>query len=197
MGSSPTMAVSGSRVSIVSPPLQASSSLTDLDGLMQELIEVCRSPLAISEPEVGQATLALSTVTSALSRAASRPALWEPAGGVEDALRVARDAVERARHAADRARRARERTVQLAARSLQRGARTADAEPPPLIRAWTTAREAHVACPQCRRPVVVRYQYRFMDGLAPRLLDCPRPECEGALTFYFPLRSFDVSVRPE
>jgi hypothetical protein len=179
----------------VSPPLLASNSLLDLDGLMQELIEVCRSPLAISEPEVGQATLALSSVTSALSRAASHVAHREPPDGLADALQIAREAVGRARRATEQARSARERATQLTARSLQRAARTADSEPPPLIRAWTSAREARVACPRCRRGVVVRYQYRFMDGLAPRPVDCPWPACGSTLTFYFPLRSFDVSVR--
>ena len=185
----------GSRVSIVSPPLLASNSLVDLDGLMQELIEVCRSPLAISEPEVGQATLALSTVTSALSRAASHPARRDPPGGVEDAIQTAREAVERARCAAERARSTRERVAQLAARSLPRRPGTTDTEPPPLIRAWNSEREARVACPGCRRGVVVRYRYRFMEGLDPRRVDCPWPACGGALTFYFPRQSFDVSVR--
>lgn len=42
---------------------------------------------------------------------------------------------------------------------------------------------------------VVRYKYRFMDGLVARNLPCPRHACMGALTFYLPVNSFDLSVR--
>jgi len=182
----------------VSLPLLASDPLVDINVLVQDLIEVCRSPEAAVEPEIGRATLAFSHVTMALSRVAqTRVGREESRAVIEQAMRSAREAVERARrarHAGDRARVTQDRAVAAVERARLRG-RPPSTDLPPMLRAWTTTRDVPVACPACRRRAVVHYKYRFVEGLAARTLPCPRADCAGALTFHFPATSFEIGVR--
>jgi len=170
--------------------------VVDLEDLMQDLAEVCRSPLAIAEPEVGRATLAVSHATDALSEAArARVATEETQRRLAEAMAVARLSLERARVAVEQMR----RTCLTGARLVRRGAsrrpRPGREPVPAWLRAWTTRREAEARCPGCRRAVVVGYAYRFMEGLASREWPCPYG-CGSTLAFHFPVNSFDVSVRP-
>ena len=174
-------------------PLLSSNPLVDLDCLVQDLVEVCRSPSALSEPDVGRATLALSAATTLFARAAqTRAEVSRAHAGIEEAFRHAQEALARARDATERSRLSRQR-----ARTLIAGAnalRPAAEGTVPLLRAWTTARSVRVACTVCRGPVTVRYQYRFMEGLAPTELRCPRGTCAGVIAFCLPVNSFGLSV---
>jgi hypothetical protein len=164
---------------------------------MQELVDVCRWPLAINEPEIGEATLILSAVTIELERAARGRREAEAARGrVQEAMERLRAAIARARRAHDEARACRERSAELLARSarLRQGATGPD-ELPAVIRGWTTEREVQVGCADCGEPLVVSYRYRFMDGLVPKWVECPRTGCGGGLTFYFPVRCEGLAVR--
>src|SRR4051812_25683156 len=104
---------------------------------MQELAEICRTPLALSEPEVGEATLALTAITSELSRAPTRQAPRISREQWGDALRKAREAVEKARAATERARAMRARAASMTLAASQMRQRVA---PPlaPIVRAWTS-----------------------------------------------------------
>jgi hypothetical protein len=180
----------------VVPTLQTSAPILDLEGLMHDLIEVCRSPHAMSEPEVGSATLALTHATFALSEAGhARSATAGAQARIQEAMGRAREALGRARCAIAEGERSRERSREMAARAIRLRRRAETAEIPPLLRAWTTAREVHAVCPACREGMIVRYAYRFMEGLAARELPCPRDRCMGKLTFHLPVNSFAVSVR--
>src|SRR5262249_38336084 len=125
----------------MSRPLRCSNSLPDLAGRVHDLVDVCRSPAAINEPEVGRATLAVSAATTALERAAhQRTIAADLQARIQDALRGAREALSRAREATDRARITRERAVEIAARARARRDPVGRPEALSLARAWTTSR---------------------------------------------------------
>ena|SRR5438105_8182713 len=177
--------------------LLTSSPLVDLGAIVQDLAEVCRSPLAAGEPAVGRATLALSDVTTTLSEVARRRG---DAASVQEQIREAmaraREALDSARSAIEKARRTRGRAVELTAASIRLRQPLRPPAQGPMLRSWTSVRDVAVACPRCRRRFTLHYEYRFMEGLAPRLVACPRPPCPGVLTFYCPLDCLDFVVRP-
>jgi hypothetical protein len=177
--------------------LQTSAPPPDLDALMQDLAEVCRSPLATAEPEVGHATLAVSYVTSVLARAAQTQACGaEAQAQIREAMERAREALARARRAIECVRLTRDPAAALEARLPRLARRVAPStEVSALVRAWTSARDARVTCPGCIGALVVHYRYRFMEGLGPRELACPRPPCAARFTFYLPVNSFDIAIR--
>src|SRR5947207_7467246 len=140
----------------VAPPLLTSNALVDLDGLVQDLVEVCRSPAAIDQPEVGGATLALCAATSLFARLAeTRAKVSHAHSGLQEALSYAHDALARARVATERARHSRQQARTILARVNAR--RTAGEGAASLLRAWTTPRDARVTCPACRAALTVRY----------------------------------------
>ena len=178
-------------------PLLTSSAVIDLGVVLQDLVELCQSPLVLGAPEVGRATLAVSHATAVLSRAttAEETDAEDIQEQVREALARSREAVAAARHCVERSRAARDLALDLTATSIRlRQPRSPITDVPPLLRAWTTRRYATVACPACQRPCVVHYEYRFMEGLAARDLQCPHGACEGRLTYYIPVNASGVSV---
>jgi hypothetical protein len=170
-----------------------------LDALVQDLVDVCRSPLAATESEVGQATLAMAQVTATVSRVAHPGGLAAAEREqIHAAMEQAREAVDNARRAIETSRRTRDRAAELTGRAIHLRLRAvSQAALPPLLRAWTTVRDVEVGCPACAKPVRVRYRYRFVDGLAARELGCPHPSCEGVLTYYCPVDSVDLSAHAD
>jgi len=181
----------------VTTALRTTDPLVDLDDLVRDLAEVCRSPLAVNEPEVGDATLAVSQATAELARATfTSYGLRRTRVQVQETMVAARQAIERARAATERSRLERMRAER--ARVPAAAGRTGEAAPRAaafLLRSWTTARDVRVTCDACARPFHVRYRYRFMEGLAPHRLPCPWPECTGAREFHLPVNSLEICVQ--
>ena len=59
---------------------------------------------------------------------------------------------------------------------------------------WTTSREATLDCAGCGTRFVLRYKYRFVEGLAATRLSCPARGCGRAREYYLPVNAFDVTV---
>lgn len=179
-----------------SQTLLTTAPLIDLGVVLQDLVEVCQFPQGLGAPEVGRATLAVSDAAMALARAraeaSNTPDIQER---VREALARAREALGAARSAVARARQTRGLAVELTAASIRlrqpRGPLTAV---PALLGAWTTERSVTVACPTCARPCVIRYRYRFVEGLGARELLCPYGACGSLVRFHMPVNSFDVAV---
>ena len=59
---------------------------------------------------------------------------------------------------------------------------------------WTTSREATLECAGCGGRFVLRYKYRFVEGMAATRLRCPAQGCGRAREYYLPVNAFDVTV---
>ena len=59
---------------------------------------------------------------------------------------------------------------------------------------WTTSRAVALECTGCGNTFQLTYKYRFVEGLAARLLHCPAPGCRGRREYYLPINAFDVRV---
>ena len=59
---------------------------------------------------------------------------------------------------------------------------------------WTTSREATLDCAGCGTRYVLRYKYRFVEGLAATRLRCPARGCGRGREYYLPVNAFDVTV---
>jgi hypothetical protein len=169
----------------------------DLGAVLQDLVELCQSPLGLGAPEVGRATLAVSQATTVLSRAATREATDTPdmRAHVREALARAHEALGAARQAVAKSRTARGRAAELTVASIRlRQPRASVTAVPAVLRAWTCVRQVMVPCPHCARSCEVRYRYGFSEGLVARDLPCPHPACDGHLTYHMPVNASAVSV---
>src|SRR5205814_3097421 len=128
----------------------------------------------------------LSAATTLLARVAqTRAEVGRAHTGIQEAFRQAHEALARARASTERARLTRQRTRTLMARANAR--RPAGDGTVPLLRAWTTTRSVRVACGACQGQLAVRYQYRFMEGLAPAELRCTGTAWGAAISFSLPV----------
>jgi hypothetical protein len=61
---------------------------------------------------------------------------------------------------------------------------------------WTTSREVALDCAGCGARFMLKYKYRFVEGLAATRVRCPTPGCGRGREYYLPVNAFDVAVAP-
>ena len=59
---------------------------------------------------------------------------------------------------------------------------------------WTTSREVALECARCGTAFVLRYKYRFAEGLEAARVRCPVAGCRRPREYYLPVNAFDVAV---
>ena len=65
---------------------------------------------------------------------------------------------------------------------------------PPADAGWTTSREGALECARCGTAFVLRYKYRFAEGLEAARVRCPVAGCRRPREYYLPVNAFDVAV---
>ncbi len=60
--------------------------------------------------------------------------------------------------------------------------------------AWTTSREVALECGRCGTAFLLRYKYRFAEGLEAARVRCPVAGCRRTREYYLPVNAFDVAV---
>lgn len=66
--------------------------------------------------------------------------------------------------------------------------------PSAITAEWTTTREVALECAGCGAGFVLSYKYRFVEGLAAKIVRCPASGCGRGREYYLPVNAFDVLV---